>query len=277
MADEKNQEKSKQKQDIDAGILMEGDTVQRAEAFVKKYKYILSGAVIILIAGGFGLTMLNSENQEKEREAQQLLYPLQSKFEADSARLKVDQEGRYVLLEGSDTTIGLDAITKEYSGTKAANLANYYAGIVDLQSGNFERAIDEFEIYDAEDLLSQGRKYQLIGDANLELYKVAEEAEKQAHLDEAISSYKKAIKKSQKGPLQARYMLKLGKAYEVAAQKEEAKKSYADVIATYSYYKTMNSKKYDNGYSAYKNYLKEVVNEASLRQAYLTTASAKAE
>jgi hypothetical protein len=49
-------------------------------------------------------------------------------FESDSLNLA---------LNGDGNNLGFLQIVEDYSGTKAGNLANYYAGVIYLKQGNF--------------------------------------------------------------------------------------------------------------------------------------------
>jgi len=92
------------------------------ESFLDKYQdKILMGvaALLIIVAGYFAYKYLMLAPKEKEAIAEMSQAEMQ--FEKDSFTLALDNPG-----EGY---MGFLDIIDEYSGTKAANISKYYAGI----------------------------------------------------------------------------------------------------------------------------------------------------
>ncbi|MFW5821348.1 MAG: tetratricopeptide repeat protein, partial [Bacteroidota bacterium] len=86
-------------------------------------------------------------------------------------------------LYGYGTYPGFLQITEDYNFTKAANLAEYYAGVSYLKTGNYEDAVDFLESFKTDDLLLGAAKYSAIGDAYVEM----------EEYESAVKAYQKAI------------------------------------------------------------------------------------
>src|SRR5690606_15446369 len=147
-------------------------------------------------------------------------------FEADSLNKALNGDARYK---------GLSAIADEYSGTKAGNLAKFYAGVIYLKQGKFQEAIDRLEDFSSDDLILQGRAYALIGDANMELNKA----------NEAAEMYMKAANYKANEYFAPQYLMKAGVAYEAAKNYKEAANVYDKIITSYAAAMEVNdAKKY---------------------------------
>ncbi|MBK0403549.1 cytochrome C biosynthesis protein [Adhaeribacter sp. BT258] len=197
-----------------------------SEDFVKKHKNTLLGvfvAIALVIAGSFAYYGFKKSQEE---EAQIALYPAVYDFEADSLNKALNGDARYK---------GLNYIAEEYSGTKAGNLAKFYAGVVYLKQGKFQEAIDKLEDFSSDDLILQARAYSLIGDANMELNKPAEASE----------MYMKAANYKANEFFAPQYLMKAGMAYEAAKNYKEAADAYNKIISTYATATEVNdAKKY---------------------------------
>lgn len=197
-----------------------------SEDFVKKNKNVLLGAFVaiaLVIAGAFGYY---SYKKTQEADAQREMFQAVYAFESDSLATALKGDARYK---------GLEYISEEYSGTKAGNLAAFYAGVAYLKQGKFQEAIDKLEDFSSDDLILQGRAYCLIGDANMELNKPAEAAE----------MYLKAANYKANEYFAPQYLMKAGMAYEAAKNFKEAGNAYDQVISRYAASMEVNdAKKY---------------------------------
>ncbi len=193
--------------------------------FEKNQKAVLIAGVFLLavVAGFFGY---NYWNKNQEKEAQAAMFDAVYSFEADSTAQA---------LKGQGGNEGLLSVADNYSSTKAGNLANLYAGIALMKEGKFEEAITRLEKFSAGDDVLQPRAYTLIGDSYLELGKN----------DDAIRYYKKAADYKPNKYATPGYMMKLGNAYQVAENKGEAVKVYANLVDNYpSAIESVLAKKY---------------------------------
>ena len=128
-------------------------------------------AVVVVVGGWYGYN--NLILKPKEEKAQEVIYKAEEYFRKDSFNLA---------LNGDGITKGFLYIEKNYGGTKAANLSKYYAGVCYLQTGQFQKAIDQLKDFSTNAKQIQTSAYGALGDAYSELKKN----------DEAIEYYKKA-------------------------------------------------------------------------------------
>lgn len=132
--------------------------------------YLIVGA-LITAAGFFGYTELYQKPLEAK--AADAMYVAEKYFANDSSEL---------VLNGDGTSKGVLYIIKEFSGTKAANLAKYYAGMSYYRLKDYNKAIDYLKDFSTNAKQVQAVAYGSIGDAYSELKKN----------EEAIEYYKKA-------------------------------------------------------------------------------------
>ena len=128
--------------------------------------------MIIVIGGYFAYN--NFIQLPKEQKASEELFAAENLFRKDSFSLA---------LNGTASSPGFLKVIDKYSGTKAGNLAKYYAGICFLQNGDFQKAIDQLSSFSSKGAGQIEAKAEgLLGDAYAELKKN----------DEAIKHYKNA-------------------------------------------------------------------------------------
>jgi len=190
------------------------DRLAQSEDFVRNNRNVLLGilAVIVLaVAGGFGYFYWR-DNQDKQAQAQ--MFKAVSYWESDSLKQA---------LKGDGKAPGLATIANEYGGTKAGNLANFYAGVAALKQGQFKEALDNLEDFSSDDYLVQSRAYSLMGDAQMELGKPKE----------AADLYAKAADHNANEQFSPGYLLKEAGAREIAKDTEGALKAYNRIINEY--------------------------------------------
>ena len=132
--------------------------------------YLLAGG-LVAVAGFFGYSELYQKPLEAK--AADAMYVAEKYFANDSSEL---------VLKGDGTSKGVLYIIKEFSGTKAANLAKYYAGMSYYRLKDYNKAIEYLKDFSTNAKQVQAVAYGSIGDAYSELKKN----------DEAIEYYKKA-------------------------------------------------------------------------------------
>lgn len=153
----------------------------------------------------------------REKDAVNAMYKAEEVFAKDSFALALESPGG-----GFE---GFLDIIDNYSGTKAANLAHYYAGISYLNLGKYEDAITYLEDYSDGDEVTSITKAGALGDA------YAETGDK----DKALSLYQKAAGATENDLLTPYYTHKLamlyysqGKTKEAVEQLEIIKSKYPD-------------------------------------------------
>ena len=136
-------------------------SLSKAERFFEENRKsitFIAVALFVIVGGYFAYLYLYQTPREKE--AQDSIFTAQNYFEQDSLRLALNGDGQ---------NYGFIDIADEYSGTKAGNLANYYAGISYLNRGEFENAIDYLDRFDSDDPILSVIATGSIGDAFMEL------------------------------------------------------------------------------------------------------------
>lgn len=199
---EKNIEKTEEK------IIAVESMLNRSEQFLENhYKTILSivGGIALVIVLVFAYVRFVKE--PKNLEAQAAMFMAQRYFEADSLTKAMNGDG---------VNMGFLAIADEYSSTDAGNLANYYLGVIYMQKGEFDNAIERLKEFDGEDLIVSSLANGLIGDAYLE----------KNDQENALSYYKKASDESKNAFTTPLYLMRAGLVYEMQNKWEDALKNY---------------------------------------------------
>lgn len=151
----------------------------------------------------------------KEKDAANAMYKAEEMFAKDSFALALENPGG-----GFDGFLG---IVDNYSGTKAANLAKYYAGICYLNLGKYQEAADYLEGYSASDNVTSVTKTGALGDAYAEL----------GDKEKAMDLYKKAASASENEMLAPYYMFKVAMMYQAEGKAQEATEQLQAIKAKY--------------------------------------------
>lgn len=184
------------------------------ESWFERNPKIVIGVVagLLLIVGGFFGYRYYIGTQDAT--AQSEMFQAVRYFEADSLNLA---------LNGDGNNLGFLQIIEDYSGTDAANLANFYAGAIYLKQGKFPLAIFHLEDFSAGDMLVQARAYSLMGDAYME----------QKDFENAARFYDKAASHKPNKEFTPIYLMKAALAYEKLNQHDKAIKAYQTIIDQY--------------------------------------------
>lgn len=171
----------------------------------------IGGAIAAIIVGiaGYNYYITNQNNT-----AQEELFQAQFYFEADSLGLA---------LNGDGNSYGFLEIIDEFSGTKAANLSNFYAGASYLRLGDFDGAIRHLSDFNGDDYLVQARAYALIGDAYME----------QDDFSNAIDYYSRAADYKPNESFTPIYLKKLAIAQEQNGSLAESASTYGKIVKEY--------------------------------------------
>jgi TolA-binding protein len=158
--------------------------------------------IVLLIAGYFGYKNFISE--PKELEANKAIFRAEEYFRMDSTKLA---------LNGDNANPGFLKVISRYSGTKAANLANFYAGSCYLKLGDFNNAVKYLREFSSPVKQLQIRAYGLLGDAYAE----------QNKKEEALEQYKKAGTYYDKDEVfSPEYLFRCGALYETMGRTQDA-------------------------------------------------------
>ncbi len=128
----------------------------------KTLSYVCLGAVVLCAAV---FCWYKFAYQPKVEEAQGQMALAEQNFRASNYE---------VALNGDGNVLGFAQILDEY-GKKAGKSINFYAGVCELQLGNWDAAIKYLEAYNGKDAIMNARAKACIGDAyvGLEDYKKA--------------------------------------------------------------------------------------------------------
>ncbi len=191
--------------------------VQVEEALSKTEQYIEDNqkSLMIIIGSIVGIIVLFNVYQKfyiepLEKDAQIEIYMAELYFQKDSFNLALNGDGQY---------LGFLDVASDYSSTKVGNLANYYAGICYLQTGDYQNAIEYLEDFSSDDIILSSLALGCAGDAYMEL----------GETDNAKDSYENAIKNSNNEFTAPRYMMKLAMIHEINGDYEEALDLYQSI------------------------------------------------
>ncbi len=189
-------------------IMAVEEALSKSEVFIEKNQKLLTiilGSIALLVLAYFGFQRFYLIPREKEAQSQ--MFMAEKYFEQDSLKLALNGDGMYP---------GFLQIIDDYSMTKSAKLAHYYAGIILLNEGKFQEAIDHLEKFSLKDELVSPMAKGAIGDAYMELGKT----------DKAVEFYLKAADLRINDFTTPVFLQKAAWAYEVLGKKEDALKAY---------------------------------------------------
>jgi tetratricopeptide (TPR) repeat protein len=132
----------------------------------------IASLVVILLAGGW-YAYNNFVKKPEEIKATDAMFKAEEYYRMDSTNLALKGDGQY---------LGFLKIIDKYGGTKAGNLANFYAGSCYIKLNENENAIKYLKKFSTSSKPVQARAYRLIADAYADLGKN----------QEAFDYYKKA-------------------------------------------------------------------------------------
>ncbi len=128
------------------------ESASKTEAWVIKNQkniFIILGLVVASILGYLAYQKIVVAPKEKKA-ADALAFPRKYYDQAVTATVAVDSL-LTLGLNGADGKYGFVDIAQKYSGTKAGNLASYYAGVSYLKMRKYQEGIDFLEDFEAED------------------------------------------------------------------------------------------------------------------------------
>lgn len=182
-------------------------SLNKFELFFEDHqKGIGIGFLVIIVAIALGWLIKTQYFNPLQDEAQKEIFQAQYYFEADSFNLA---------LNGDGINSGFLKVIDEYSGTKAGQLARYYAGVCYFKLADYDNAKKLLAEFSSDDEALQTMAIGLIGDAEVEL----------GNDDAAIAQFKKAAEKGNKitAPI---FLEKLGVMYEKQGKPDDAIAAY---------------------------------------------------
>ncbi len=190
------------------------ETLTRTEQFLESnWKSITYGLAVVAVIVGI-VWLYNRRIDSKTEEALSQMYVAEDYFDIDSLELALYGDGNY---------LGFIDIADEYKITRPGNLANYYAGICFLRSGQYEDAIDYLEKFKKRDISISPIALGCIGDAYVEL----------GETDKGIDYYLRAANYTENSFYNPLYLMKAAQLHEFEGQYKEALNLYQRIKEEY--------------------------------------------
>lgn len=148
--------------------------VERAKDFwTRNGRTVTFAALAVIVLGAAYLGYKYLIQAPKEQKAADALVAAEGYYRADSIG---------VALNGDGVNPGLLKVIDQYGGTRAGNLARFYAGTLLLKQGKAADAAKHLGEFSTDSKIVQARAYKLLGDAYAE----------QGKNSDALAQYKKA-------------------------------------------------------------------------------------
>lgn len=192
------------------------ETLTRTEQWVENNQkqlstFVFGVVVVIALYLAYDKFYVQSVNEEAQTE----LFVAVEYFEKDSFNLA---------LNGVNDNLGLLDIIDDYGSTDAGNLANYYAGISYLRTGDNESAIEYLSDFSSDDEIISTVCYGSIGDAYMNIDEV----------DDAINYWTKAAFNSENEFTAPIYLKRAAMALEQEEKFSKAVEYYTLIKTNYS-------------------------------------------
>ncbi|WP_299534920.1 tetratricopeptide repeat protein [Ulvibacterium sp.] len=185
----------------------------RTEAWVSKNQNYILGIIGVVAVGVLGyLAYMQFVQKPKEASAANEMYYPQQYFD-QALNSETEKDSLYNLaLNGAEGKYGFLDIVDEYPGTKAANLANYSAGMAYLNTQKYQEAIDYLEEFKSDDDILGALAKGGLGDAFMQL----------GQPEEALGYYEKALTHSTNAYTTPKFLFKSGVTALELGQNEKA-------------------------------------------------------
>ena len=189
------------------------ETISKTDQFFRDNKKTIYGILIALLVIGLGIVAFYKfYYQPKTKEAAAQMFPAEANF----------RNGEYDLaLNGDGNVLGFSQVIDEF-GAKAGKDVYFYAGVCELQMGNYQEAINYLKKYNGKESILKARSIASMGDAyvGLEKYK------------EALGCFEKAAETSD-NIFAATYLLKAGVVCEELGDNDKALSFYKKIKDQY--------------------------------------------
>ena len=202
----------------------ESESLNIHEAFFLKNKKLILGAIVAIIVIIAGIFVYNNQIAgPREDKASTMLGKGQTYFNNEMYDQALNGDGAGY--------VGFAKIANDYSGTKAANLANLYAGLCYANLGKWAEAQKSLDAFSSKgDQMISPAAQAALGDAYAHLNQ----------LDKAVEAFKKAASmaddKAQddaNNSLSPTFLIKAGKILESQGKKADALSIYQDIKKKY--------------------------------------------
>jgi len=201
-------------------------TASKSEQWIEKNKTPLFYglvAVIVLILGYMGYNKYIVEPTENEA-SNELAFPRKYFDEASTAPSSEVDSLLQLGLDGADGKYGFIDIADRFGGTKAGNIANYYAGVSYLKMKDYQNAIDYLGKFTSDDDILGPTALGAIGDAFADIDQASE----------AFEYYEKAANKKDNEFTTPLFLYKAGKTAMELGEFSKAEKLFQRIKDQYS-------------------------------------------
>ena len=189
------------------------EAVSKTEIFFRENRKLLLTILAVLVIAGAGFFLYHKFVYEVQRaEAMEQMYPAEENFRNQEFELA---------LNGDGNVLGFSQIISDY-GSKAGKAVYFYAGVCELQLGNYEKAIKYLNSYNGKDAILKARATACIGDAYVGL----------EDYGKALGYFEKAASTID-NMYAANYLLKAGVVCEKLGQNEKAITFYKKIKEQY--------------------------------------------
>ncbi|GLB52307.1 hypothetical protein NBRC110019_13460 [Neptunitalea chrysea] len=177
------------------------EKANKTEEWVEKNQKVILGFIGVLVVAGlafFGYTKFIQEPNETK--ASNDMFFAQEYFKEAFNGAEAKDSLLNLSLKGAEGNYGFLQIIDKYSGTKAANIATYSAGMAYLELKNYKKAVEYLDEFKSDDVILSPFAKGNIGDAfsQMEDYK------------NALDYYEKAINDNTNGFTTPLYLFKAG-------------------------------------------------------------------
>ncbi|MFD2891626.1 tol-pal system YbgF family protein [Flavobacterium chuncheonense] len=189
------------------------ETASKTEEWVAGNQKIILGVVgAIAVATILFIMYNNFIVQPKEDEALNSVYQAQTYFDEALTNTQSTDSLFKLALNGAEGKLGFVGVAEEFSGTKAGNLANYYAGMSYLNLKDFQNAEKYLLAFKSDDQVLKALALGGIGDAYVETNKI----------DDAMAYYKKAAEANDNDFTTPKFLFKAAQLAMLNNKNEEA-------------------------------------------------------
>ncbi|WP_310993938.1 tetratricopeptide repeat protein [Aequorivita marina] len=172
----------------------------KTEAWIEKNQKLILGVIGVVAVCVLGYFLYQKfVQQPKEAEAMNEMFQAQNYWE--QALTAPAKDSLYNLsLQGGEGKYGFLDIMNNYSGTNAANLAHYYAGMAYLNTNKYKEAVAQLDKFKSDDDMLAPLAKGAIGDAFMQL----------GQNEDALKYYEEAAKMRTNDFTTPRFLLKAG-------------------------------------------------------------------
>ncbi|MGY8913552.1 MAG: tetratricopeptide repeat protein [Flavobacteriales bacterium] len=177
------------------------ESASKTEEWVSQNQNYILGFIGVIAVAVLGYLAYNQfVIKPKEASADNEMYYPQQYFD-QALNSTTERDSLFTLsLNGADGKYGFLDIIEEYSGTKAANVASYSAGMAYLNMQNYQEAINHLENFSSDDAILGALAKGGLGDAFVQLNQP----------EDALSYYEKAVAHSDNSFTAPKFLYKAG-------------------------------------------------------------------